>query len=631
MTKRILILGANRYNNLSIRAARNAGFFALAADWDPQAPGLAEADVGLPIDITHSDELLAAVAAYGGVDGVVTRAEVGVRAAAQMCSRLGLPTISAKAAERATSKTAMRQLWKGLGKWCPEFLVVSSEAEAIEAAGRLRKFPLIFKPDRSLGGSRGVSRVEGLGEVPQAFAFARLGGLPGSAVVMETCVTGTEHSAEVLIWDGQTSVLCIGEKVKSPPPYRVDVSVQYPASLTPAQEAAVAEMCDQAIRALELTQGVAHVEFAWTCEGPVLFELGARCGGGLTPQLAHHVSGVNEFVETCRMACGLPPEAFRPKARLGGDYRFIILPPGQLTQAELPNCVRSHPLVLDADLTVRPGETVAPLQTTADRAGFVAVIGVDRLAAAQAADWACGQVSPMYADGRQRPARSLAALADTHLTRGEGPLLSPADEIQVIERYQTRIAEHGLGLASLNSGSQEKQLLRCQVHHTALRSENPAILDIGCGLAQFLQYLEESKVACRYTGYDLVPEYVAECGRLYPCARFEQRNVLTEGIDGLYDTIVLSQVLNNRYRQSDNVRVMKRMLELAFAHARMSVSVDMLSSYADRQSPDLFYYSAEEMLGFARTLTRRVLLRHDYRPFEFCVQLFREDVPGFLP
>jgi trans-aconitate methyltransferase len=199
-----------------------------------------------------------------------------------------------------------------------------------------------------------------------------------------------------------------------------------------------------------------------------------------------------------------------------------------------------------------------------------------------------------------------------------------------VERYRKRINEHGLGLASLNSGSQEKQALRCKVHQAALVTQNPEVLDIGCGLGSFLQFLNERNIACRYTGYDIVPEYVAECRRLFPDARFEKRNALTEGIDGTYDTIVLSQVLNNRYQNSDNVRVMKRMLELAYAHTRISVSVDMLSDAADAPKPDLFYYSPEEMLAFARKIARRVVLRHDYRPFEFCLQIFHDDAPGFL-
>jgi len=306
-SRRILILGGGRYNVPSIVAARDAGFETLVADKNPEAPGLRAGDHALAIDLADCESLTQAVAEYGGVGGVVSMAEVGVRAAARISAHLGLPSISEEAAANATSKAAMRRKWQQIGEYSAEFEVVDTPDAARVAAGRLGRFPLILKPDRSFGGSRGVTRVERAAEVADAFHAARAGGLANSAIVVERCVEGSEHSAEVLIWNGKTSVLCIGQKIKSLLPYRVDVSVQYPARLTAVQESTVAEMCHHAVNALGITQGVAHIEFGYTDHGPVLFELGARCGGGHTPQIAHHVSGVNEFVEACRMACGMPP------------------------------------------------------------------------------------------------------------------------------------------------------------------------------------------------------------------------------------------------------------------------------------------------------------------------------------
>lgn len=109
------------------------------------------------------------------------------------------------------------------------------------------------------------------------------------------------------------------------------------------------------------------------------------------------------------------------------------------------------------------------------------------------------------------------------------------------------------------------------------------------------------------------------------------RNILNDGISGTFDTIVMSQTWNNRYEESDNLTVIQLALRLAFAATRVSVSVDMLSSYADHQLPEVFYYSPEEMFAFGKTLTRRVTLRHDYRPFEFCLQLFHDTAEGYVP
>ncbi len=214
-------------------------------------------------------------------------------------------------------------------------------------------------------------------------------------------------------------------------------------------------------------------------------------------------------------------------------------------------------------------------------------------------------------------------------------VLDPEDANQVVQRYQRRIAEHGPTFASLNSGSEEKQAIRRWVHASALRGERPSILEIGCGLGDFYKYLVAQKRDCSYCGYDIVPEYIAECQCTYPPisqsqTRFELRNIFLDGIKGNYDTAVMSQVLNNRYQRSDNMQVMQRALELAFQHTRVSVSVDMLSTYVDFRNPDLFYYAPEDILRMAKAIAPRVVIRHDYRAYEFCVQLFHLEAEGYL-
>jgi len=413
-SKRILILGGGRYNVPSIRAARESGFFTLVADRNADAPGLQAADQPLPIDLNDCDALVQAIEKFGAVDGVVAMAEVGVRAAARISARLGLPSIPEQAAANATSKAAMRRRWRSLPEYSTDFEVVATLEEAKRAAGKMG-FPLIFKPDRSFGGSRGVTRVNAADEIGPAFTAAQSGGLIDSQVVIERCVDGTEHSAEVLIWQGKTSILCIGQKIKSLLPYRVDVSVQYPAQLTGAQQRTLADMCQRAVTALGLTQGVAHVEFAYTRGGPVLFELGARCGGGHTPQITHHVSGVNEFVEACRMACGIAPHQFASVSSRGGDYRFLVFPPGIVEAIDIPQTLLHDNSIVDVGVTLPTGATISPLRNTSDRAGFLVALGETLDEAVACADRGCRQISVRYSDGITRHALELVAFQElTH-------------------------------------------------------------------------------------------------------------------------------------------------------------------------------------------------------------------------
>lgn len=202
--------------------------------------------------------------------------------------------------------------------------------------------------------------------------------------------------------------------------------------------------------------------------------------------------------------------------------------------------------------------------------------------------------------------------------------LDPRDAQAVVERYRRRIEQYGPTPASLNSGSEQAQRQRHAIHAAALPSADGSLLDVGCGVGMFYEYLRQHGFAGAYTGYDIVPEYVETCRRRFGGARFELRNIVTDGIDGTYDAIVFSQVFNNRYQYGDNLRVVEHALRTAIAHARACVSIDFLSTRVDYREEHLFYYDPAGLLRLGLSLAPRVVLRHDYRPHEFCLQLLLE-------
>jgi biotin carboxylase len=171
-------------------------------------------------------------------------------------------------------------------------------------------------------------------------------------------------------------------------------------------------MCNRAVNALGLAQGVAHIEFGYTDNGPVLFELGARCGGGHTPQIARHVSGVDEFVEACRLACGMRPSQFTPLHERGADYRFLIFAPGRVERVNIPERLATNHNILDVGVTVQPGEEIRPLRSTSERSGFLVATGETLQAAAENADRGCREISIEYADGTIRHASELVAFRE---------------------------------------------------------------------------------------------------------------------------------------------------------------------------------------------------------------------------
>ncbi|MBX7203537.1 MAG: ATP-grasp domain-containing protein [Bacteroidia bacterium] len=403
--KNLLMLGGGALNIQAVKEARENGFYVIVADGNPHAPAFEYADVAIHADISSADAIAEKISPYT-IDGIVSMAEVGVLPGAILNERLHLNGIRPETALLATSKAGMRTSWSN-SAYSVDFRVIKTFEEALVAMNELGEFPLIVKPDRTYGGSRGVSKINASDELQAAFEFAKANGL-NEYILIEQCAQGEEFSCEVIVDKAQAYLLCVGQKIKSPLPYRVDCSVQYPARLDEHQLDEVRKMTTMATQKLGITDGVAHIEFAMTADGPRLFELGARCGGGHTPLIARHVSNVNEFICYARIACGEEPLLqFHNKSK-GADYRFIIFHPGQITHIEVEEWVSKHPGVYDLVITAKAGDEVKALRTTSERSGALVTFGETFEEAIELADRVCRSIHVSYADGLKETAKLFA-------------------------------------------------------------------------------------------------------------------------------------------------------------------------------------------------------------------------------
>jgi biotin carboxylase len=398
LKKKLLILGGNALNILAIKEANNYGFETYVVDKNPHSPGFEFAYKSISIDIIKPELIFEEIKNIG-IDGIVSMAEAGIYTKAWLDEKLNLKNkLSINAALNATSKAAMRQHWAQIPEYSVPFFVVETIQETVEAINKLNQFPIIVKPDKSFGGSRGVSKIISIDQASEAFEFASQASF-NKKVVIENCAEGDEFSCEVLVYNKKTSVLAIGLKVKSPEPYRVDYSVQYPAPLKEDQLKLVKDMCQKAILLLGIENGVAHVEFAYSQTGPKLFEIGARCGGGHTPIIAKNVSGVNEFIEYCNISCGIEPVGFLPKYQNGAEYRFIVFPEGKVNEISEINDFSNDKHIVDIVLNIKVGDILQIAKTTSDRLGCIVTTGDTLFDAKTKANSICKKITIHYENG----------------------------------------------------------------------------------------------------------------------------------------------------------------------------------------------------------------------------------------
>ena len=392
-----MILGASRYYARSIEKARAIGYRVVAVDRNPDAEGFARADAHAAVDITDRAGVLAVARQYR-IDGIVPLNDFGVETAAHVAHHLQLIGISPGAAERATRKTLMRAAWDRAGLPQPRWRSARTVDDALAASAALDRWPLIVKPADSHGGaSRGVSVARSPGDLAAAVEFA-MHAYPDPEIVIEEWIDAIEHSVETVTWRGDTHVLAVSDKVKTPLPFRVDKSVNYPTRLEPPALDALTTVVTAAVRALGITVGAAHVEACTTPDGPILFELGARCGGGGTPDpIVPFVTGVDMIAEVVRVHAGDAPTRLAPATARGCCYRFLTPPAGRISAVAGVETVAAWPGVLDCAVTVAAGDAIRAVRVGADRAGFVITGGQTRAEAERLADRAEQSIRFSYA------------------------------------------------------------------------------------------------------------------------------------------------------------------------------------------------------------------------------------------
>jgi SAM-dependent methyltransferase len=206
--------------------------------------------------------------------------------------------------------------------------------------------------------------------------------------------------------------------------------------------------------------------------------------------------------------------------------------------------------------------------------------------------------------------------------------MNSADKLASNQLYSRRMERYGVDVRTLASGTPERRVIRFSVLADVGDLNGASVLDLGCGLGDFYEYLCSRGIRPQYTGYDVFPDFVQRAAVRFPGVQFEVRDIQLDGIPRQFDYVISSQVFNRRLDHDDNFEMVKDALRRCFAAARKGVVCDFLTSYVDFREDHLYYYSPEEMLRYCKMLTKRVLLRHDYPLFEFAVYLY-PDFPSW--
>jgi biotin carboxylase len=363
--RKILFLGAAHFQLPAIRYAVDAGYDVITCDNKPSNPGHAFAVATYNVS-TSVVEDVARIAADEQVNGIVAfGSDVGVRTAAQVCSKLGLPTPSPAAVDTLTNKRKFRELMAtaGLQKIAFETFHRCEAAKLKQFLVR-RKAPKVLKPVDSAG-SKGVclicSDLELDIVIERAFAESILG-----EIIVEDYVprVGYQVCGDGYIEAGRLCFVQFGDgHFYDVPRYMAPIAETFPSSHSPTTLQELSELIEATLLAAGYRHGVFNVDALITSNNrPFILEIGPRSGGNFIPVAIYHHTGVNLVEAAVELA--LDPSAKVSTEKHRGDryhacYMLHSKRTGVLDKLEL-NLKICEGKVIDFTPYAQSGDYVKP-------------------------------------------------------------------------------------------------------------------------------------------------------------------------------------------------------------------------------------------------------------------------------
>lgn len=175
--------------------------------------------------------------------------------------------------------------------------------------------------------------------------------------------------------------------------------------------------------------------------------------------------------------------------------------------------------------------------------------------------------------------------------------------------YRKLIKKYGnLDIKSLGYADKKSQEVRFKVLSEIGIKAGATVLDLGCGYGDFADYFP----TCIYTGYDIMPEMLEEARTRHPRLRFVEK--FPE--DEFFDWVIACGVFNLPGWD-------KTLLAKMFFHCNFGVAVNFISAYSTKKIKDRVYHRVEDILDITLNLTNKWTIRHDYRPNDWTLYLWK--------
>ena len=369
-----MVLAAGLLQIDVIEKAKSMGYYVLAVDGNPKAPGFNVADKAICADIVNEETMLK-IARDEHVDGVIHPcSEVSMAVMGRINDELGLSGISREQAICATNKHLMRKAFEKGNAPSPKSILAQDAEDAWSRLQNEFDTDAILKPSRN-SGSRGIAKVSrnmDKGDFIRAYDEA-LSESRDHSVLIEQFIEGPEFSIEMIVWRGDIHVLTVTDKKTTGAPHFVELGHNQPSCFSATDVEALKAAAVAGVRALGVNNCACHAEAKLMNGKAYLMEVGARLGGDfISTELTHLSTGVDMVAAAIDVALGVEPDLSAKEDPKGVCIRYFCPKPGKLVSISNTE-VLNNPHVYLWEIYPKEGDVIPAVTSSLCRSGHVIV------------------------------------------------------------------------------------------------------------------------------------------------------------------------------------------------------------------------------------------------------------------
>jgi len=200
--------------------------------------------------------------------------------------------------------------------------------------------------------------------------------------------------------------------------------------------------------------------------------------------------------------------------------------------------------------------------------------------------------------------------------------------LKIAEHYDSCFQQHGDNNLGVDWPNYEDTLTRHKVMYDVIKNKGATLLDFGCGLGHFYEWIKSIKNSkiVKYSGLDINEGFYNTCKDKFPHLTFYHLDIFKDDNLPNFDYIVINGVFTEKQglTQLKMWDFFTSAISKLWTKCNKGMAFNLMSKHVDWEREDLFHVGLDELGWYLKNnLSRNFIIRNDYKLYEYTTYVYK--------